>query len=420
MNRQEFHIKAHQILLVLLAFSLPFPLLFSNILIFLILPNHLAEAKISFHLKNTFNNEINWYLLILYFLFVLSAFISLNTNDIGSILERKLVLLAFPVLLYKTLDLSVFKRILMAFVTGVSIALFYCVLASVYQYFLSGDINHLFYHALAGRVKLNAIYLSAYIVFSLFILIYFYRNSYFKNPKLYIVLALFLFLGLILLSSKMMFFIFILGLFYLVLSDTKSNFKQSLSFLIPVILIIVLAISIPQIKNRFLLEITSNLDIVKLDKYTYNTPFTGTTLRLTIWKHCYQIIKRENSWLMGVGLGDFQNLLNNEYVQTGMYVGNPNLKDTGYLGYGPHNQYIEMLFSIGIIGFFVFLLLIVRLLNKAKQSLNYLFVLFVILNLFFFMTESALSTNKGIVFFTFFTMVFITFKNTLKTERIAL
>ena len=84
MNRLEFHIKAHQILLVLLAFSLPFPLLFSNILIFLILENHLAETKILFHLKNTFKNEINWYLLILYFLFVLSAFISFNTNEIGS------------------------------------------------------------------------------------------------------------------------------------------------------------------------------------------------------------------------------------------------------------------------------------------------------------------------------------------------
>jgi hypothetical protein len=75
----------------------------------------------------------------------------------------------------------------------------------------------------------------------------------------------------------MMLFVLILGLFFLVVSEKKLSKIQRLSFLIPVILLIILIFTIPQVKNRFLIEVTSNIDIVNQEKYSYDTPFTGTT-----------------------------------------------------------------------------------------------------------------------------------------------
>jgi O-antigen ligase len=122
--------------------------------------------------------------------------------------------------------------------------------------------------------------------------------------------------------------------------------------------------------------------------------------------------------LFGVGLGDFQNLLNKEYTSSGMYIGNPKLNDTGYLGYGPHNQYIEMFFSLGFCGLLLFLFLLFRQVFIAFQSLNTLYVLFILLNILFFVTESALSTNKGIIFYVLFSMLFNCLYNKNKLELI--
>ncbi len=417
MTRLEFHKKAHYFLLIFLAFSLPFPLLFSNVLIFIILANHLAEAKIISHLKDLWKNELNRYFLILYLIITISAFFSENTNENASILERKLAFLAFPILLFKPIDFNVFRRILIAFIIGVFIALSYALIVSTYQYYLSGNLNVFFYHSLAGKIGMNAIYLSAYLVFCLFIFIYFYKNTERKYHILIIVLFLFFLVGLILLSSKMMLFVLCFGLIYFVFANKEFSLNKKIYILVPLILLALSTFLIPQVKSRFLLEISSNLQVVNLQKYSYDTRFTGTTLRLTIWKHCYNILERGNDWFFGVGISDFQNLLNTEYINSGMYVGNPTLKDSGYLGYGPHNQYIETFFSMGLIGFSLFILMLYRQLIFAFRSFNYLFVLFVFLNLFFFLSESSLSTNKGIVFYMFFTMIFSSLSSSYKIEN---
>ncbi|MFY8109787.1 MAG: hypothetical protein ACOVO9_12370, partial [Bacteroidia bacterium] len=246
----------------------------------------MAEAKVISHFKGLLKNELNRYFLLLYLIILISAFFLENSNENASILERKLAFLAFPILLFKPIDFIVFRRILIAFIIGVFIAFSYALLASAYSYFLTDNLNSFFYHSLAGNIGMNAVYLSAYIVFSLFSLIYFYKNSERKYHILIIVLFLFFLLGLILLSSKMMLFILCFGLIYFVFAQKDFSINKKFYILIPFVLLIMTVFFIPQVKNRFLLEISSNLQVVNLEKYNYDTPFTGTTLRLTIWKHC--------------------------------------------------------------------------------------------------------------------------------------
>jgi O-antigen ligase len=418
LNRTDFHIKAHQVLLLSIAFSLPFPLLYSNILIFITLANHLAAGNLISKFKNTWKNEINRYLLSFYLLIVISVILNPFNAESSAILERRLVFLAFPILLSEPIHIQQFRKILYAFVIGVFIALSYCLLASSYQYFVTADVTNLFYHSLAAHINLNAIYLSAYIVFSIFILVDSFPNTHTKYRILLLLAALVFLIGLILLSSKMMLFVSLLGFFYLLYKNIQWSKMHRMILLFSTLAIFTLIFTIPQVRNRFALEIASNLHVVNQQEYTYNTPFTGTTLRLTIWKYCYVILERNHAWMMGVGVGHFQELLNQEYKAVGMYTGNPQLKDTGYLGYGPHNQYIETLFSMGIIGLLLFLLLILRQLLKSVQTVNAPYILFVALHILFFLSESSLSTNKGIIFYAFFTMVFASLTTKNKQELI--
>jgi O-antigen ligase len=99
--------------------------------------------------------------------------------------------------------------------------------------------------------------------------------------------------------------------------------------------------------------------------------------------------------------------LNKKYIETNLYTGNPELHDTGYLGYGPHNQYIEVLFSMGIIALALFIYILFWYLKEVIRSRNYLGIQVMVLFILFFFTESALSVNKGIVPFVFFTVLFL-------------
>jgi O-antigen ligase len=173
-------------------------------------------------------------------------------------------------------------------------------------------------------------------------------------------------------------------------------------------------LTVPSIKQRITTELQSNLNVVNQTHFTYDTPFTGTSLRLVFWKTSIELLNEKNAWLNGVHTGDFQDLLNIKYKEKGIYTGNPELKDTGYLGYGPHNQYIEILLSVGILGLLVFICLLTYYIRTAWILNNYLAFQCILLFVFFFFTESVLSVNKGIVIFTFFSLLFLCLKPSTK------
>lgn len=406
MKRQDIHQHIHYWLLMAIVFTMPFPGKLNNWCIIACLLNHIVEGRLLHQLKSAWSNTINRYLILFYALHLFSLLFSSDLTEAIAILERRLVLLIFPLILFKPIEEKQYKMIVYAFTAGVVIALVYCIGMSAYRYTVTGQTAVFFYHTLAEPIDINAIYLSAYAVFAVFLLSQVIMHTGTTTKKILILIIVFLVVGVLLLSSKMMLVILCLGLCYLLLSNYNWITTPKLAFIAIVLILGATTFTIPQIRERFSLEFSSNFNVVQQTSYRYDTPFTGTTLRLTIWKYCYIIWQRENAWLTGVGTGDFQQLLNEEYKSVNMYTGNPELNDTGYLGYGPHNQYIETVFVFGLIGLLIFILLLLKQLLKAIHSGNRVFVLFIVLHLFFFTSESALSTNKGIVFYAYFSLIF--------------
>jgi len=141
-----------------------------------------------------------------------------------------------------------------------------------------------------------------------------------------------------------------------------------------------------------------HLEQIGANQYQYDSPLNGLNLRLIQWRFGLEILNESNDWITGVGIHEAQKKLNQKYVQYGLYTGYEGTSDTGYLNYNFHNQYIETLVRSGIIGLMILLTMFVRLFLLPKSTLfavNWIiFICFV-----FFMTESALERQLGIVYF---------------------
>ena len=404
-TRQHIHQEIHNWLLISIAFTIAFPIKYNSWMIALCMANWLLEGDWLNKIKRWYKEPVNILFLILFSFYAMGILLSINSHEASAMLERRLSFIVIPLLIFggKEFTSDIVKKISLAFVCGIILALIYCFFRAIIRYQIRPDLGEFFYHDLSSAVNINAVYMAAYTILGIHISIVHFKTL----PKTIVIIAIiFLLFGCIMLNSKIMFGILLLGILIKSLSG-KINLKSVLFSLSIILLSITLIILIPQSRKRISYEFTSNFEVLHQNQFKYDTHFTGTSLRLLIWKYCFEIQKRENVFLVGVGTGDFQDKLNQQYASVGMYTGNPKLHDSGYLGYGPHNEYLEVLFSLGIFAFILLLFIFYKQLHSAFHFNHYLFIQLMLLIVFFCITESVISTNKGIVFYTFFASLFI-------------
>lgn len=402
MDRETIHNKIHAGLLQAIAFTLPFSIKLNNALIILCLLNWLIEGKVLRKTRLAFSNPVNLLMLAFFLVHVVSVLFSSNTAEAWAIAERRLPLIVFPLLVFNQNILNSFNKVLLSFCAGVALAGVICISRASYLFFEQGSYNTFFYHNLSSGIGINAIYLSAYAVLSIIVLL---NTAEIRVKGIKELLICFLLLLCVLLSSKMMLFILVV---YLVLHISRrvKNVRYKKWGVAGLVVICALILFIPGVRKRFNKEFSSKFNVVTRSQYSYDTPFSGTSLRLVLWKQSLAVVRSENAWLTGVGSGDFQDKLNEKYKETGMYVGDSANNNMGYTGYGPHNQYIETLLYAGIPGLLIFILLLVLQLRSAILWGNWIWGAFAMLCMLFFLSESALSTNKGIIFYALFSTLF--------------
>lgn len=353
-------------------------------------------------------NKIALLLCTLFLCYVASSFFSTNKHEAFAIIERHLSLIAFPLMLGSTtITNNDLKKISFSFLIGIISAFIICLLLAVIRYNKTHSFTEFFYQDFTEPITINAVYMSAYTLFAIHMLFYF-KDS--LSHYLFLFTQITLIVIMLLLSSKLMLLLLILSPLFYVFKQKIFLKKYMFILVIGATFLILLA---PPIRQRFITEWESNFKVLKLNKFNYDTPFSGTSLRLLFWKLSIDILNEENSWLCGVGTGDFQDLLNQKYKEINLYTGNPELGDHGYIGYGPHNQFIETLLSMGILVLLFFIYLLYIFIKTAIVQPNTLALSFLIICLCFFISESVFSMNKGILFFTFFSILLL---QTYKTK----
>jgi O-antigen ligase len=188
------------------------------------------------------------------------------------------------------------------------------------------------------------------------------------------------------LASRMGFIaLTVIMLLSLILLLKVPNYVK-LSIVLSIVFIqLFLIFNFPTLKEKFIGLFNYNLD--------ENSYKHRADVRLTIWQSCLEIIK-ENP-LLGVGLGDVEQKLLDKYKRFNYTEGLDRR-------YNAHNQFLQTTVEVGVLGLATLLFVMGVSISFAITKKNFVSLCFLSIALLFFLSESILVRQKGIVFFSFF------------------
>jgi hypothetical protein len=140
--------------------------------------------------------------------------------------------------------------------------------------------------------------------------------------------------------------------------------------------------------------------------FSPNDFFPGTAFRVYQARLFFEFLKEEPIFWTGFGLNASYQKLEEKGIKYNIFLGDD--KNEGYQKKNFHNQYIQVFAELGVIGFVLFLLILIINTKNAFQSKDFMHIAFAILMISLFLTESFLWRQRGVVFFTLFYCLFNT------------
>lgn len=393
--------------LLSIIFTLPYFIHINSVLIIILGLNWLFSGDLVTKLKKFINNKLALLFVALYFCYVFAILHSENINLGLKILEIKLSLLVFPLILSSySINDKLLNKCLLTFLITTFFAVSISLISILYNFFIfnSGkdfSIDIFYREGFTLFLKIHPTYLSIYIFFSILIIL-FYAYRYWERTSFYLkalavaLVVYFIIVGL-LLSARMpllSFFTIILSfLFYYLIH--KKRFIETVAVIIAVLIFSIALLNIPTINKRF----------VEISETPLKPPVgmdhNSTNIRIAILLCTKEIIS--SNWLWGVGTGDMQKSLNDCYkaseFSSELYEGGG--------GYDPHNQYFEVWIRAGIIGLIILLACLIFPLMQAYKTRDILYISFLLLIFLCCITESLLNAQKGVVFYSLFNTIFV-------------
>lgn len=404
MSRIEFHRKAHYFIAILIAFTLPFGK-FTPLFIGLLLVNWIVEADFKTKFDNFIKNKLAVLFVSLYLIHVLGL---IYTNNMASGLfdiQVKLSLLIFPLIFAsRPLTKIELSKVFYAFTIGLVYASIYMISRAVSLYFIEHEVAF-FYQEFSALLHTSymSMYMNLSIVWLLITLFKSENEQTFSKISSSLLILFFSFI-IILLASKSgiltLALIFIGVLLYLIL------FRKN--YFIGVLGIVFIASSLVLI-NRFAPAVANRMDSFLGAIHTEsNTETTeSTSVRMLIWESSNQVIK--NNFLFGVGTGDAKDALNAEYSKS-------NIANALNHNLNAHNEFYQIFICLGLIGFIILVLSLFYPFVYYSKTIDYLYVIFLLIITFNFLTESMLETQAGVMFYAFFNAI-LGLKNNEDVEK---
>jgi O-antigen ligase len=350
--------------------------------------------------------KIGWAFL-LYFLWILISLSYSENSELGWLnLGQKLTFLVFPFVLLSspTLVCRHVRGVVRVFYWTLFVLSIIMLMLAGYKYYFNPQesllaLDYFTYERLAYNVGIQPIYLSMYMVFSFFAVWW----DYFLHPKIGLtrsgkwmarIWLFHFFMMTILLSSRMGLLILLtltagLLLWLAYLKREKWSFalaKIAILFSLTLILIGMIPIN----KMRY-------AEMVDFEKDYTENKWGGRAIRVQKWLNTLELIAEQP--LLGTGAGDMQNELQKVYKRN-------NFKLAYIHRFNPHNQFLQTWATLGLIGLFFLLAIFVLAFLNAFHFNNYLYTLTLFILAFSMITESILERHKGVVFFSFFVLLF--------------
>ena len=306
-------------------------------------------------------------------------------------IEVKFSLFLFP-FLFSGLKFNSrqFSEVFLWFIFGCLLATVICMITAIQYYFNSNDVSVFYYQQLS--VFQHPSYFSMYLNFCIYFIYYFMvfnKEEYkIKSDFVSILIIIIFSLFIVLLSSKMG----LVTLFLVIFTGTLLWFLKSRA-VFPSIMVFAMLSTMIYFSFRFSNQIQGRLEeavnSISEDKVT----FTTTGARIVIWKIGLELVQKKP--FFGYGTGDVKHELVEEYKKN-------NYSHLVEFQLNAHNQYLQMLIAIGLIGSLTFWAYLFFPVFDKRFLINSVYLGFMGLILINFLTESMLETQAGVVFYAFF------------------
>lgn len=425
------------ILMCVVAFAIPLPFLFGSVSIILLAAAWLLQANFRETGRNLWSNKPLLVWILYYALHAVSYLYAHNKHQSAFDLESKLSFVVLPVIIGAGSDIKGrrLENIFFGFVIGITAAAAFCLVKAAVLWKASGDAAVFFYHTLVKGLDANAVYAAWYTIFSIVLLLLFDWKYFFSGRRytwLKWLLLLIHSVFFILLSSRML---LVLLLIFLVPVFFKKLFRNERfpvllrNGAIAAVLLMVTIISVTDnpVSRRYKELLQSNMPTAWQHAHVYKVQeFNNLTLRLFVWRVGIDNMNEHHLWWKGASNGDVSDLQNRKMDEWGIPdIYNAANRSPMY-NVNLHNMYMQSLLMLGIQGLLVFVLIIVLPFFYMKGvEARTIFIMFQVTAALFMLQESALQTQAGIVFFSFFSQVFwnisyTSVKSRRRTEEIKL
>jgi O-antigen ligase len=360
--------------------------------------------------KKEVTYSINWVLILLalfYLAYLIGVIFSDNMPEAKRYLENKLSFLILPLLFIVQPKSGIkIKSPIIGLIISVLLLSFYNFINSILSYSETNSIDS-FLSSSFSTIH-HPTYYSVFVIISF---VCFYKgckeNWKYFNKISFSIYSLLCFVCIFLSSSLSIFLFLIICMFiYAIyfLYKRISLFKFSIILLFVPLLFLLIVKYTPNLSSQFassqqyVLEfIEDPEDFIRKDRYAEG----GNVTRLIMWKVSFdEIIKHP----FGVGTGNVDFYLSKR-------LENYNRGDLAVKLYNPHNQFLQTTLEIGIFGLLIFMLLLFQAFRLSFLRKDYI-LLFIVFTLSFnSLFESMLQRQSGIVFFSFWICLLVSYNS---------
>lgn len=344
-----------------------------------------------------------------YLIYVAGTAKSVNYTEMNFILEKKISILIFPIVIGSLpfLKKKDIEKLVLVFIYSCLGATAFAILTALYEFSIDLKINHFVYHELSNNIYIHGNYLAMYLGFSICLLHFLFSQKKITKTFFYGLSSFFL-MSILLLSARMQIITITLLFLFEIIRTTVllKKIKQA----------VLLLSTFSALLFSFLYFIPANRDRVKeainyRSQYELSRHWGGRALRMVKWNCSMEIWK--TNFLTGIGTGNSKDALNDCYRKKNQVP----LLFWKNVNYNSHNQFLQTALDTGIVGLILYLVSLTVPILISIRIPNTTYLLFSIIFIFSSITESILETNKGILFYSIFnSILFFNNINPRKTE----
>ena len=405
---KNYFIKSITISLALVAITLPVSGITNSISIAILLIIAITSHYILDKEKTLLEKLKSVNVLIVYFyLLVIGIFYSSNIDLALKVLEHNLAFLIVPIsfsLLSIKITKSLRDKILLSYAFAVISFLLFTHI-SIFLHIINNNESILLIFTKYLRndfinfsiVDIHAPYFGMYSVFA-FIIIFFSERI--KVPIKTVLISYLLF-SIYSISGFMSVAISIILILFFLINYLRNLKKRYISIVIVSLIVLISSLFIV-LKQE---NTNSSNVVMRVEKLRERG---GDSDRMENWESVFKLSKHDLLYGVGTGneLEEIQKV-RNKIGWAWAYNHKANM----------HNQYLEILLRNGIIGLLLFIAILVYFVTIAYKNKDYVFSTFIFIISLSFISESILERQWGIVFFVFFSSLFISFNKTITNKK---